>query len=235
MQRMNCVAIEQTNAECVCHVGDRSSAYGGLSAMLLARPELLRDAATRVVLATSGCRSFDYLDEEQIREAGIHAIEALAERDGTESYAEERAWLFGEGEFDPFLNGMSPAESTYLTSDCEGLRETLEATYSMAGYRLPTCEHFEPCHGHMGVELDFMRHCLEQVAWGEDGYAALARSFFDDHLRDWGVLFAVVLRDKAQHPALLYFSYALDKFIACESVVFRHSMPGLCTQRSLTE
>jgi TorA maturation chaperone TorD len=232
---MSSAFAEQVRDVCVCHVGDRSSAYGGLSAMLLARPESLRDAASRVLLATSGCRSFDYLDEEQIREAGLHAIEALAARNGAASYAEERAWLFGEGEFDPFLNSMSPAESTYLASDCESLRRTLESTYSMAGYKVPKCELFEPCLGHMGVELDFMRHCLEQVAWGEDRYATLARGFFGDHLRDWGVLFAVVLRDKARHPALLYLSYALDKFIACESAVFRHSMPGLCVQRSLTE
>lgn len=220
---------------CQCHLGDRRAAYAGLSAMLLARPEAVLEATSRVVLATSGCRSFEYLDEEEVRAAGERALRSLGTHGGAQRFAEERLWLFGEAEFDPFLNCMSPNESTYLTSDGDGLRRTLQATYAMAGYRPPVCEMFLPGPGHMGVELDFMRHCLDQIAWGEEEFTSLAREFFGEHLREWGVLFAVVLRDKAQHPAMLYLAYALDKFIACESITFKHSLPSLCVQRSMTD
>ncbi len=227
--------VPQPPALCVGRLEDRRGAYDGLARMLLGGPGVLVDATSRVTSAIHDCRSFDYLDETEVQEAESRCLAALRDRIGAAAYIEERAWLFGEGEFDPFLNGMSPTESTYLASDREALRRTLEATYAVAGYKKPECDSFSPCPGHMGVELDFMRHCLERLSDGDERYAEVARTFFGDHLREWGVLFAVVLRDKAQHPAMRYLSYALDKFIASESVTFRHSPPSLCIHRAMLD
>lgn len=220
---------------CVVRRQDRIAAYGGLSVLLLGGPEALAGAASRVGSVIRDCRSFDYLDETEIADAEALGIAALRSDRGAGAFVDERVWLFGEDAFDPFLNGMSPTESTYLASDRDALRRTLEGTYALTGYRVPECGSFSPCCGHMGVELDFMRYCLERSEAGEEQFAEVARTFFGDHLREWGVLFAVVLRDKAHHPAMRYLSYALDKFIASESVTFRHSPPSLCVQRAMLD
>ncbi len=220
---------------CVCHIGDPATAYASLSAMLLGPGRDIRDAVVRLADATSACPAFAYLDPVEIELASREAMDELRAPGSAKGYCEERAWLFGEGEFDPFLNGMSPAESTYLALDRAGLLHSLEATYAMAGYVVPACNGFSPCTAHMGVELDFMRHCLEHAEWGDERFARVARGFFGDHLREWGVLFAVVLRDKARHPAMRYLALALDQFIASEAITFAHSLPSLCIQRSLAD
>lgn len=137
--------------------------------------------------------------------------------------------------FDPFENSISPSEVTYLAFDRERLVIALKETYAANGYMCPYVTPLPLCPGHIGVELDFMRYCLERVAGGEPGYLRIASRFFGSHLKEWGVLFAVVLREKATHPALTYLSYALDKFIACETITFRQSLPSLCVQRLLTD
>lgn len=227
--------VETRQDVCVCHVGDRCAVYAGMSAMLLGPASGLAEAAMRIAIGTEGCPSFEYLDRAEIHRAAVRALSSFATPEGSSSYVEERRWLFGEDEFDPFLNGMAPNEATYLASDRDRLRGALAATYSMAGYAVPQRGTFMPCLGHMGVELDFMRHCLEHVRGGDDRFADVARCFFGEHLREWGVLFAVVLRDKAIHPGMRYLSFALDQFIATEAITFRHSLPALCVQRSMAD
>ncbi len=227
--------IEQAAEACVCHIGDRGAAYAGLSTLLIGPPEASLAAVERLMTATVTCKRFEYLDEMEIDRCAAAACAALSSAEGIQAFAKERLWLFGDGEFDPFLNGVSPTESTYLAFDRDALRTSLASVYAMAEYKPRLCPGERQCPGHIGVELDFMRHCLDHIAWGDERFVPLAREFFGNHLREWGILFAVVLRDKAVHPALTYLSWALDKFIACEAVTFRQSLPSLCVQRAFLD
>jgi len=228
----NRVVVQEASEACVCSIGDRGASYGCLSALLIGEPGDALAAVKRLTTATVTCKRFEYLDEAEIDRAARLALTALASESGVRAFAGERLSLFGEGEFDPFLNSVSPTESTYLAFDRDALCKALTDVYVMAEYRPPPYPGGVPCPGHIGIELDFMRHCLEHIAWGDERFMVLAREFFGNHLREWGVLFAVVLRDRAAHPALRYLSFALDKFIACEAVTFRQSLPSLCVQRA---
>ncbi len=235
LELANQTVVQEASDACVCHIGDRGAAYSNLSALLIGSPGGAHAAVKRLTTATITCKRFDYLDEKEVDRAAALALTALSTENGQRAFAEERIWLFGDGEFDPFLNGMSPTESTYLAFDREALNRALTGVYAMADYRPPHCAAGIDHPGHIGVELDFMRHCLEHVAWGDERFVALARDFFGSHLREWGILFAVVLRDKSTHPGLRYASFALDKFIACEAVTFRQSLPSLCVQRAFVD
>ncbi|MHB1342195.1 MAG: hypothetical protein ACYC77_00590 [Coriobacteriia bacterium] len=227
--------VDEAAGTCVCHIGDRIAAYEHLSHLLLGPASGALDAVQRLRSATVSCKRLEYLDEVRIVQAGVEAASVLAKPASVAAFAAERDALLGTGEFDPFSNAISPSEATYLAFDRADLINILVQTYRMAGYVQPSGPYGALCPSHIGVELDFMRLCLEHVAWGEERYLDLASRFFRSHLREWGVLFAVVLREKAVHPGLIYTSYALDKFIACESITFRHSLPALCIQRAVAD
>lgn len=235
MELASQTVVQEASEACVCHIGDRGAAYACLSALLLGPTMGAHAAVERLTTATITCKRFDYLNEADVDRAAALALSALATESGQRAFAEERLWLFGDGEFDPFLNGMSPTESTYLAFDRDALNRALTDVYALADFQPPPCPNGSQCPGHIGVELDFMRHCLEHIARGDDRFIPVARDFFGHHLREWGILFAVVLRDKSTHPGLRYLSFALDKFIACEAVTFRQSLPSLCIQRAFAD
>lgn len=229
------VIAEQVSGVCVCHIGDRIAAYEYLSYLLLGPESGMLNAVRGLMAATASCRPMEYLDEARLAQVAAAAVAALAGRGGASACHAQREQLLGHLDFDPFENSISPSEATYLAFDRERLVSSLDRTYTSSGYACPFDDAVRSCPGHIGVELDFMRYCLERVAGGEVAFQEVASGFFASHLKEWGVLFAVVLRDKATHPALTYLSYALDKFIACEVITFRQSLPSLCVQRLLPD
>jgi len=221
-----------TSNSCTCHLIDRIDTYRELSTLFHGSEDDAPDAVVRVGSSTRSCHQMPYIDEEAIQVLSRKAFLTLLDQDSRRDFAIERVQLFGECDYDPLVNVVPPREATYLDSgDGERIR-MVEAAYAQAGYRLPSRLAHLGCPDHIAVELDFMAHCLERVSL-DAVTSDCAAEFFAQHLSAWAVLFAVATERRASHPAMRYTALILDKFLACESVTFRHSVPSLCALRGL--
>lgn len=215
------------------HLVDRIDTYRELSRLLYGPEEIAADSVVRLVSATRSCRCMPYIDEDLIQSLSREAFLELLGSDTRREFAIERAQLFGECGCDPLANIVPPCESTYLdVGDGEGVDSVLEA-YAHAGYAPPQRLAALNCPDHIATELDFMAHCLERVSL-DAASAGCAHDFFADHLAGWAVLFAVATERRATHMAMRYTALMLDKFLACEAVTFKYSVPSLCALRGLS-
>ncbi len=220
-------------AACTCALGDRVAMYESL-ALLLAGPSAEAGfAVERIERAKIPCIERHHVTARLTAEAFDAARAALRTTKGVEDFRAERARVLGEERFDPFENLISPYETTYLAVRPADVLESVRSVYRIAGFtpRQPVRGTEAACH--IGVELDFMAHCLDQVAWGDDRFLTLVGSFFEDHVRQWALLFAVALSGVAVDPALRFTACALDAFISCEARTFRCSAPRFCSQCAL--
>ncbi len=225
-------SCETARTGCTCHLIDRIDTYRELSRLFHGPEETAADSIIRLVSATRSCHRMPYIDEELIQSLSRSAFLELLDPAVCRDFAIERVQLFGECDYDPMVNVVPPRESTYLDSGDGERIESVLAAYHASAYVMP--EHLAAlnCPDHIAVELDFMAHCLERVSL--DAISGdCAHDFFSSHLSGWAVLFAVATERRATHPAMRYTALILDKFLACESVTFRHSVPSLCALRGL--
>jgi len=217
---------------CTCHLADRIDTYRELSKLLHGTEEDAADSIVRLQSSTRSCHVMPYIDEGLIQSLSHKAFLELMDPERRRDFAIERVQLFGECDYDPRVNVVPPRESTYLDpGDGSRIREVQEI-YSRCGYTIPRRLRGLECPDHISVELDFMAHCLERISLDADSNQT-AHAFFSQHLSGWAVLFAVATERRAMHTTIRYTALVLDKFLACESVTFRHSVPSLCALRGL--
>ena len=217
---------------CSCHLLDRLDTYRELSRLFHGSEHGAADSVIRLTSATRSCRQMPYIDEDLIQSLSRKAFLELLDPELRRDFAIERIQLFGECEYDPRVNVVPPRESTYLDSGDGARIESVREAYARGIYTPPARLAALGCLDHIAVELDFMAHCLERISL-DAASADCARSFFAEHLAGWAVLFAVATERRATHAAMRYTALVLDKFLACESVTFRHSVPELCALRGL--
>lgn len=223
---------EATAAECFCPLADRIAAYEALASVFRDRTTAVADSVRRLRNVMRSCRVNPHVDEAGLAEAFHAADLALRTRVGRDAFEAERRRLYGDcGEFDPFAHVLSPNELTYLSGDPAVHERTLDRVYREAGFVVPSTAGGQCSSGDIAAELLFVAHCLKRVAHGEVEMAERARAFFEQHLADWGVLFAVVTAKQAAEPVTRYAGLALDKYLLCESATFRHARPDHCEMR----
>lgn len=215
---------------CSCHLVDRIDAYRELSFLLHGSEEGAADSVIRLISATRSCHKMPYIDEDLIQDLSRSAFLELLDIEVRRDFAIERVQLFGECDYDPMVNVIPPRESTYLDTGDGARLQSVSDAYERAGYVPPDRLSALGCPDHIAVELDFMAYCLERISF-EATAPDCAREFFVNHLAGWAVLFAVATERRAVHPAMRFTALVLDKFLACEAVTFRHSVPSLCALR----
>ena len=219
-------------AECVCPLGDRIAAYETLASIFRDRSSVVADSVKRLRYVMRSCRVNPHVDEAGLAAAFNAADLALRTRTGRDAFEAERRRLYGDcGEFDPFTHVLSPSELTYLSGDPAIHEKTLERVYREAGFTVPSTSHGQCPPGDISSELLFVAHCLRRVAHGDIRMAERAKAFFEQHLADWAVLLAVVTAKQAGEPVMRYAGLALDKYLLCESAMFRHARPDRCEMR----
>ncbi|MDO9556071.1 MAG: molecular chaperone TorD family protein [Coriobacteriia bacterium] len=224
--------VSSKSEVCSCHLVDRIDTYRELSRLFHGSEEAAADSIIRLVSATRSCHKMPYIDEDLIQSLHREAFLELLDPEVRRDFAIERVQLFGECDYDPRVNVVPPRESTYLDTGDGSRVESVRAAYAHAGYDPPKRLAALDCPDHIAVELDFMAHCLERLC-GDATLADCAHDFFVDHLSGWAVLFAVATERRAFHASMRYSALVLDKFLACEAVTFRHSVPALCALRAL--
>lgn len=217
---------------CSCHLVDRIDTYRELSRLLHGPEDAAADSVIRLVSATRSCVRMPYIDEDLIQSLSKEAFLELLDPESRRDFAIERVQLFGECDYNPLVNVVPPRESTYLDTGNGSRLDSVRGAYRRAAYRIPARLEMLDCPDHIAVELDFMAHCLERISLDAVS-TECAQDFFARHLSGWAVLFAVATERRAVHPAMRYTALVLDKFLACESVTFRHSVPSLCGLRGL--
>lgn len=217
------LACGHTAENCTCMFDDRTAAYEALARVLRGDISEVSAAVRRLRIAMRGCRINRHVNEEAIVLAFEGADFALRTSAGRTAFVEERERLYGLGAgFDPFINVLSPDETTYLAGEREGQIAGLKECYREAMFDSSlTGEGRDP--GHISTELAFMAHCLRAVSTGDSRALDRAREFFLHHLGQWGVLFAVVVGQQATEPVMRYAGLALDKHLSCESQFFRQT------------
>ena len=218
---------------CTCAIDDRTAAYESLARLFRDDVPGVVVAIRRLRTAMRSCRVSRNVDEQALREAFVDADRAIRTGEGREAFLEERRRLFGgESRFDPFSNVLSPDESTYVSADPDTCLVVLGLTYREGRFTAPAIGGIERGMGDIATELSYMGHCLRMAAAGDPTAAVRARRFFIEHLSTWAVLFAVVVGIEAREPVMRYAGLALDKFLTCEAVIFRHSIPSHCGARA---
>ncbi|MBW1817659.1 MAG: molybdopterin-dependent oxidoreductase [Deltaproteobacteria bacterium] len=106
---------------------------------------------------------------------------------------------------DSFLNAganpVFPYESVYVSREpvvMGGPVFEVRTAYRKAGVH--KSDAFKDLDDHIAVELEFLRHLLEQIAWDPDGAADKRKehiAFLRDHLMGWGIEFCAVLSSSA--------------------------------------
>lgn len=211
---------------------DRTVAYECLARLY--RGDISEAAASvrRLRIAMRGCRVNRHVDEAAILAAFEGADLSLRTAVGRTDFVEERERLYGLAKpFDPFVNVLSPEETTYLSGSIERHLQAIEEAYTEGSFTVPEVGGVRSA-GHIATELSFMAHCLRGAASGDARALHRARSFFIRHLGEWAVLFAVVVGQQAREPVMRYAGLALDKHLTCEGTIFRHNLPELLELRA---
>lgn len=227
MRRGKCTA--QASETCVCSITDRVDAYRHVALLLRGPEQGVRNSVLRLAAAVDGCQHVPYVDEAELRRVAGAAAESLLTEEGRKAFADQRAALFGETRYDPFINSVPSLESTYLGGSDTVVADRVRRLYTTTGYRPPRWLARVEGPDHMAVELDFMAYCLVHSTGCGPHYVDVAECFYSEHLALWAVLFAAVTTRAAMHPALKFVGLALDKFIACEALTFRRSVSDLCS------
>lgn len=210
---------------CTCMFDDRIAAYEALARVYRGDISEVAAAVRRLRISMRGCRINRHVDEAAIVEAFEGADMALRMAAGREAFEVERERLYGlRRGFDPFVNVLSPQETTYLSGDSYAHLAQIEEAYAEAAFLVPEIGPGVRVADHITAELSFMAHCLRAAVSGDDRALQRARLFFTRHLGDWAVLFAVVVGQQATEPVMRYAGLALDKFLACEGSMFRHAI-----------
>lgn len=210
---------------CSCLYDDRIAAYEALARLYRGDIAEVAAAVRRLRIAMRSCRINRHVDEAAIVEAFEDADMALRTSHGRASFEIERERLYGlHGGFDPFVNVLSPQETTYLSGDSHEHVVEIQAMYADAAFLVPEIAPAVRIPDHITTELSFMAHCLRGAAAGDDRALQRARLFFSRHLGDWAVLFAVVVGQQATEPVMRYAGRALDKFLTCEGAFLRHDV-----------
>jgi predicted phosphodiesterase len=215
-----------TREACTCMYDDRTVAYECLARLYRGDISEVAAAVRRLRIAMRGCRINRHVDEAAILAAFEGADLALRTADGRTVFVEERERLYGVAQpFDPFVNVLSPEETTYLSGDIDVQLNALETVYEEASFTVPEVRPGVRSAAHIATELSFMAHCLRGAATGDPRALERARTFFTRHLGEWAVLFAVVVGQQAREPVMRYAGLALDKHLTCEGSFFRHNLP----------
>jgi predicted phosphodiesterase len=210
---------------CTCRFDDRVAAYESLARVYRGHIAEAAAAIRTLPSAMRGCRINRNVDEAAIYQAFQAADAALRTAAGRTAFVEERERLIGlRVGFDPFVNVLSPHETTYLSTDSSAVLGELEELFIRAAYttQLSTGGLQED---HISTELGFMAYCLRGAAAGDAAAFERARDFFAHHLAEWVVLFAVVIGQQAREPVMRYAGLVLDKHITCEGAIFRYDVP----------
>lgn len=211
---------------CSCLYDDRTAAYDSLARLFRGEMAEVAAAVRRLRIAMRTCKVNRHVDEEAILAAYEGADLAFRTVGGREAFAEERERLFGmRGEFDPFVNVLSPQEGTYRSGDVQARLAGIEDAYAEGSFTVPEISQGLRVADHISTELSFMAHCLRGASAGDPHALERAHAFFTEHLAEWAVLFAVVVGQQAREPVMQYAGLALDKFLACEGSIFRHFVP----------
>lgn len=211
---------------CSCLYDDRTAAYDSLARIFRGELAEVAAAVRRLRVAMRTCKVNRHVDEEAILAAYEGADLAFRTAGGRQAFAAERERLLGiRGEFDPFVNVLSPEEGTYRSGDVQARLAAIEDAYAEASFTVPEISPGRRVADHISTELSFMAHCLRGASAGDRRALERAHAFFTEHLAEWAVLFAVVVGKEAGEPVTRYAGLALDKFLACEGSIFRHFVP----------
>lgn len=198
----------------------RAESYSAL-ASLLHGPDSITVAVIRelqsVAYATESATS-DW--PSRIDGIGSDALCAMQGDAGRAALETEWARLFGETEFRPLTNELSPCETIYVAESAGEHQQELIARYESIGfpYREALTSHCD-CPGHVSVEFAFMAHALRLADAGDVVADETSTVFVANHILRWIPLFAVVLRRKTAHPVMEFAALATERFMCAEAVL----------------
>lgn len=187
--------------------------------------QLLHGPACVSTLLISGLVNAQYAAEAEtsvwrgkLATAGPEAIASLEGPDAAEALGKEWGRLFGETEFSPLSNLLSPCETVYVAEVPDRHQREIVDRYCALGfpYEAALTSHCD-CPGHVSVEFAFMAYALGRAQDGDIAAAEGSATFLTQHILKWVPLFAVVLQRKTTHPAIRFVAMATERFMCCEA------------------
>lgn len=197
----------------------RAASYSALSG-------LLHGPGSTTVSLVSALRAASYATEPEtsdwqprIDAVGSRAVSSLQDEVGHDALAKEWARLFGETEFRPLTNALSPCETIYIAESPGEHQQEIISRYESVRfpYRDALTSHCD-CPGHVSVEFAFMAHALKLAEEGDSAAGETSAAFLASHILRWVPLFAVVLQRKTAHPVVEFAALATERFMCSEAV-----------------